>query len=188
MKTLSLNFFDVYPGRNNRTRTLAVYNEGDTPMTLTYRNVPNHIHIDCDPEVIEPKQQGRVLVTFETEKVKDWGTRTDVIDIYVRGGLVCYGFSNFISHSAAASLLTPVLGVVAGAMVAGGTLTQGGLSQMLIGVAIAASVSMILPISTPPNAIAHSTGFIQQKDMIKVGLIIGLLGLVIGYCWMFLVF
>ena len=103
-------------------------------------------------------------------------------------GLVCFGFSNFISHSAAASLLTPVLGVVAGAMVAGGTLTQGGLSQMLIGVAIAASVSMILPISTPPNAIAHSTGFIQQKDMIKVGLIIGLLGLVIGYGWMFLVF
>ena len=85
VKTLSLNFFDVYPGRNNRTRTLAVYNEGDTPMTLTYRNVPKHIHIDCDPEVIEPKQQGRVLVTFETEKVKDWGTRTDVIDIYVRG-------------------------------------------------------------------------------------------------------
>ena len=108
--------------------------------------------------------------------------------VMVISGLVCYGFSNFISHSAAASLLTPVLGVVAGAMVSGGTLSQGVLSQMLIGVAIAASVSMILPISTPPNAIAHSTGFIQQKDMIKVGLIIGLLGLVIGYCWMFLVF
>jgi sodium-dependent dicarboxylate transporter 2/3/5 len=40
---------------------------------------------------------------------------------------------------------------------------------------------MILPISTPPNAIAHSTGFIQQKDMMKVGIIIGLLGLVLGY-------
>lgn len=85
VKTLSLNFFDVYPGRNNRTRTLAVYNEGDTPMTLTYRNVPNHIHIDCDPAVIEPKQQGRVLVTFETEKAKDWGPRTDAFEIFVKG-------------------------------------------------------------------------------------------------------
>ncbi len=85
VKTLSLNFFDVYPGRNNRTRTLAVYNEGDTPMTLTYRNVPKHIHIDCDPEVIEPKQQGRVLVTFETDKASDWGPRTDSIQIYVKG-------------------------------------------------------------------------------------------------------
>lgn len=85
VKTNTLNFFDVYPGRNNRTRTLAVYNEGNTPMTLTYRNVPKHIHIDCDPEVIDPKQQGRVLVTFETEKADDWGTHTDVIDIYVKG-------------------------------------------------------------------------------------------------------
>jgi len=85
IKTKSLNFFDVYPGRNNRTRTLAVYNEGTSPMTLTYRNVPKHIHIECDPAVIEPKQQGRVLVTFETEKANDWGMHTDVIDIYVRG-------------------------------------------------------------------------------------------------------
>jgi len=85
IKTNSLNFFDVYPGRNNRTRTLAVYNEGDSPMTLTYRNVPKHVHIECDPEVIEPKQQGRVLITFETEKANDWGTHTDVIDIFVKG-------------------------------------------------------------------------------------------------------
>ncbi len=85
IKTKSLNFFDVYPGRNNRTRTLAVYNEGSTPMTLTYRNVPNHIHIECNPEVIQPKQQGSVLITFETEKVNDWGTHTDAIDIFVRG-------------------------------------------------------------------------------------------------------
>lgn len=108
--------------------------------------------------------------------------------VMIISGLVCFGFSNFISHSAAASLLTPVLGVVAGAMVAGGTLDQGGMAQMLIGVAIAASVSMILPISTPPNAIAHSTGFIQQKEMMVVGIIMGLVGLVAGYLWMFLVF
>ena len=108
--------------------------------------------------------------------------------VMIISGLVCFGFSNFISHSAAASLLTPVLGVVAGAMVAGGTLDNGGMAQMLIGVAIAASVSMILPISTPPNAIAHSTGFIQQSEMMKVGIIVGLAGLVIGYGWMFLVF
>lgn len=103
-------------------------------------------------------------------------------------GLVCYGFSNFISHSAAASLLVPVLGVVAGAMQGAGVLTEGGVARLLISVAIAASVSMILPISTPPNAIAHSTGMIEQKDMIKVGVIMGILGLVIGYVWLFIAF
>jgi sodium-dependent dicarboxylate transporter 2/3/5 len=40
---------------------------------------------------------------------------------------------------------------------------------------------MVLPISTPPNAIAASTGMIEQKDMVKTGLIMGVVGLVLGY-------
>ena len=106
--------------------------------------------------------------------------RFDPLVVMILAGLICFGFSNFISHSAATSLLVPVLGVVAGGL---GTALEsyGGAQAMLVGIAIASSVSMILPISTPPNAIAHSTGFIQQKDMMKVGLIIGLLGLVLGY-------
>ena len=43
------------------------------------------------------------------------------------------------------------------------------------------SLGMVLPISTPPNAIAAATGMIEQKDMVKTGLIMGVLGLVIGY-------
>lgn len=101
--------------------------------------------------------------------------------------LVCFLFSNFISNSATASLLVPVLGVVAGAMqsATGDTSVP---PRMLVAIAIAASVSMMLPISTPPNAIAHSTGMIQQKEMIKVGAVIGFLGLSIGMLWLFLVF
>ena len=100
--------------------------------------------------------------------------------VMVLAGLICFAFSNFISHSAATSLLVPVLGVIAGGL---GTALEsyGGAQAMLVGIAIASSVSMILPISTPPNAIAHSTGFIEQKDMMKVGIIIGVLGLVLGY-------
>ena len=100
--------------------------------------------------------------------------------VMVLAGLICFGFSNFISHSAATSLLVPVLGVVAGGL--GASLEPfGGAQAMLVGIAIASSVSMILPISTPPNAIAHSTGFIEQKDMMKVGVIIGLMGIALGY-------
>ncbi len=102
------------------------------------------------------------------------------IVVMILAGLICFGFSNFISHSAATSLLVPVLGVVASGL---GTALDGvgGPQAMLVGIAIASSVSMILPISTPPNAIAHSTGFIEQKDMMKVGIIVGLMGLVLGY-------
>ena len=110
-----------------------------------------------------------------------------LIVVMVVAMLVCFLFSNFISNSATASLLVPVLGVVAGAM----TTHTGDTSiapRMLVAVAIAASVSMMLPISTPPNAIAHSTGMIEQKDMVKVGAIMGFLGLGLGLAWLFLVF
>ena len=40
---------------------------------------------------------------------------------------------------------------------------------------------MMFPISTPPNAIAASTGLVKTKDMAKVGIIIGVIGLVLGY-------
>ena len=40
---------------------------------------------------------------------------------------------------------------------------------------------MCLPISTPPNAIAYSTGLIEQKDMGKAGVIIGIITLILGF-------
>jgi sodium-dependent dicarboxylate transporter 2/3/5 len=102
------------------------------------------------------------------------------IVILIISGLVCFILSNFISNTATAALLIPILTVVCQGM--GNRLgVIGGTSTVLIGIAVAASCAMSLPISTPPNAIAYSTGLIQQKDMAKVGLTVGLLSLVIGY-------
>ena len=98
----------------------------------------------------------------------------------IGSGLICYVMANFISHTATASLLVPILAVV-GASVAGNLAPLGGVSTLLVGVAIGSSLGMVLPISTPPNAIAASTGMIEQKEMVKTGLIMGILGLVLGY-------
>ena len=98
----------------------------------------------------------------------------------IGSGLICYAMANFISHTATASLLVPILAVV-GASVAGNLAPLGGVSTLLVGVAIGSSLGMVLPISTPPNAIAASTGMIEQKEMVKTGLIMGVLGLVLGY-------
>jgi sodium-dependent dicarboxylate transporter 2/3/5 len=45
---------------------------------------------------------------------------------------------------------------------------------------------MSLPISSPPNALAHSTGEFQTKDLAKSGLAIGLIGLVITVVMIFI--
>ena len=100
--------------------------------------------------------------------------------ILLLSGLICYILSNLISHSATAALLMPILVVVCTAM--GDKLSViGGPSTVLIGVAIASSSAMILPISTPPNALAYATNLIQQKDMAKMGVIMGITSIILGY-------
>jgi sodium-dependent dicarboxylate transporter 2/3/5 len=100
--------------------------------------------------------------------------------ILVLSGLICYGLSNFISNSATAALLMPILAVVCTAM--GDKLDPiGGTPTVLIGVAIAASSAMVLPISTPPNALAYATNLVQQKDMSRIGLMVGIISMVLGY-------
>ena len=102
------------------------------------------------------------------------------IVILIIAGLVCYFLSNFISNTATAALMIPILTVVCEGM--GDKLSViGGTSTMLIGIAVAASAAMTLPISTPPNAIAYSTGLIDQKDMVKTGIVVGFLTLIIGF-------
>ena len=100
--------------------------------------------------------------------------------ILLISGLVCYALSNFISNSATAALLMPILAVVCTGM--GDKLGAiGGTPTVLIGIAISASAAMILPISTPPNALAFSTNLVKQKDMVKAGIIMGVVTLTLGY-------
>ena len=105
--------------------------------------------------------------------------------ILVLSGLICYLLSNFISNSATAALLMPILVVVCTAM--GDKLSSiGGTPTVLIGVAIAASSAMVLPISTPPNALAYATNLVQQKDMARIGIIVGCISIVLGYALLYM--
>ena len=102
----------------------------------------------------------------------DWGAMPALIVVIVMGALGL-GMSNVISHSAASNLLIPLaMGLATGI---------DGLEPVTIAVvlALACSLGMSLPISTPPNAIAYATGEVTTADMAKVGVIIGVVGTVL---------
>ena len=113
-----------------------------------------------------------------------------VVFVLVIAGLVCYFLSNFISNSATAALLIPILIVVAGGMADPEAANNaqfvalGGTKAMISFIAVCASIAMLFPISTPPNAIASSTGLVETKDMTKIGLIVGVVGFVLGFFWL----
>ena len=113
-----------------------------------------------------------------------------VILVLLVAGLVCYFLSNFISNSATAALLIPILIVVAEGMADPAAannaqfVSLGGTQAMISFIAVCASIAMLFPISTPPNAIASSTGLVETKDMAKVGIIVGVIGFALGYFWL----
>ncbi len=101
-------------------------------------------------------------------------------------GFIGYFISNFISNTAAASLIVPILCAVSVGM--GEILNPvGGAKTLVIGAVLCTSLAMLFPISTPPNALAHSTGLVTTKDMTKVGLLIGVIGYVLGYLLLFFI-
>ena len=117
-----------------------------------------------------------------------------VILVLVVAGFVCYFLSNFISNSATAALLIPILIVVAEGMADPAAannaafIAMGGTQAMIIFIAVCASIAMLFPISTPPNAIAASTGLVETKDMARIGIIIGVVGFIFGFFWLTKIF
>ena len=83
--------------------------------------------------------------------------------------------ANFMSNTATANLLLPLIAALGTSMPALQDL--GGSKVIILGVALSASLGLALPISTPPNALAHATGEIETKDMAKLGVIMCFIGL-----------
>ena len=50
---------------------------------------------------------------------------------------------------------------------------------VLVVIALSASMGMVLPVSTPPNALAYATGRMSNRDMAVSGLIISGIGMVL---------
>ncbi len=123
-------------------------------------------------------QTGLAMTLIKTIPFASW----NALVVMLVGGFICYFLSNFISNSAAANLVVPILIVVGKAMMGNPSFEAlGGVPAMIVGVAICASLAMCLPVSTPPNALAHSTGMINTKQMATVGIIIGTVGFILGY-------
>jgi sodium-dependent dicarboxylate transporter 2/3/5 len=60
--------------------------------------------------------------------------------------------------------------------------------QLGIPMTLAASCASMLPMGTPPNAIAFSSGYIKLKDMTKVGFVMNMISVILItlFCWLLL--
>ena len=85
--------------------------------------------------------------------------------------------ANFISNTATANLLLPIVAALATSL--DGLEVMGGLKNLVIMTALSCSMGLLLPVSTPPNALAFGTGNFQTKDMVRVGVFIMVAGYIL---------
>lgn len=105
------------------------------------------------------------------------------LNFYVLMGifsLLTIALSNIMSNTATTTILIPIAVI----------LVSQNREILPIVIGLSASTALFLPISTPPNAIAFSTGRIEQKDFIFGGLVAGIMGpiLIIGMVFLILFF
>jgi len=97
--------------------------------------------------------------------------------LYIAFGLLTVIFSNIMSNTATATIFIPIAISLVMSIDASNSITL----PLIIG--LSASCALLLPVSTPPNAIAFSTGMLKQSDFRLGGLFIGLLGPLVVILW-----
>ena len=122
-----------------------------------------------------------VTDTGLAERLASWlafltALNLDVL-VYAALALVTVTLSNFMSNTATVSLVLPV----------SVALMPGRELEMCLILGLSASCALLLPVSTPPNAVAFATGEIRTKDLRPGGILIGLLGPAVVIAWVLLI-
>ena len=99
-----------------------------------------------------------------------------VLLIFIFGFLTMI-LSNIMSNTAASTVMIPL----------GMAILVGFKTEVALTIALSSSTAIFLPVSTPPNAIAYSTGLLEQKDFRIGGILIGLLGPLFAILWVLLI-
>lgn len=150
------------------------------------------------------------ILTWDSASKIDWGTillfsggltlgavlnESGLSDIlgkgilsFAKGNFFLFGFlavalslilSELSSNTASASIIIPII------MVNVTELGNGNILSIIIASAIGASFGFMLPISTPPNAIIFGTGLVPLKDMIRLGVLFDIFGIIIISIFLF---
>lgn len=91
--------------------------------------------------------------------------------------------SNFISNTATANLFLPIMVALGASMPQ--LVEVGGIRFIILVTTFACSLGMAMPISTPPNALSHGSRLVRSADMMKVGAIVGLVGIALAFAYLY---
>lgn len=95
-----------------------------------------------------------------------------IVLLVVVVALVVLVLTEFTSNTATAATFLPLVGAMAIGL---------GVDQMLLAVpvALAATSAFMMPVATPPNAIAYGSGYVSMGNMVRAGIWLNIIALVV---------
>ncbi len=88
--------------------------------------------------------------------------------------------TEFTSNTAVANIMIPIIAGISVTALAVNPLI------LMMTVAVASSLAFMLPVATPPNAIAYGTEYVEMKDMVTAGWFLNMIGIILFTIFMFL--
>lgn len=84
LKTNHLAFIKVF-NTQIKTDSIPIINTSKEAVKLTFTNVPGHLSVKAIPSDLKPNQKGRIEITYDGNKQKEWGFVMDRIDMLING-------------------------------------------------------------------------------------------------------
>lgn len=81
-KTVLLN--NVSKG-NTKTNTMLIMNGSKSKMSVSLADVPVYLKAEVKPSVLNPNEEGRIEITFDSKKCAEWGPVFDNIYLVLDG-------------------------------------------------------------------------------------------------------
>lgn len=78
IETSHMAFTRMAPNQK-KTEQLNIISTSDKPVKIGFINVPKHVKIKAEPEVLQPGQKGVITASYDAELKNDWGFVVDQV-------------------------------------------------------------------------------------------------------------
>jgi len=102
----------------------------------------------------------------------------DVLLIVLLVAILVSLLTEVTSNTAIASVMMPILAVTSVSLMINPVI-------LMLTAALTASLAFMLPVATPPNAVAYGTGYLAMKDLMRTGFILNMIGVLLVTLFMY---
>lgn len=75
-----VSFAQILKGKTN-SQEVEIMNVSDKPVKVTFSKVPGHLELKAIPEVLQPSEKGKMVVSYNSALKNEWGFVIDRVDV-----------------------------------------------------------------------------------------------------------